>query len=127
MKGVSVYRNLNRPGVVWSVKSNRSGLVVARQGYVMIENAQLVVSQAGRRRVLRDRRKNVHAFVRGTWVRSAFDQHVRDFRTMTDGWVRLTYSPYKNHCFVVQTSGRPVTRAERVILDKDGAWALEAR
>jgi hypothetical protein len=136
MKGVFCYRNLNRKGVVWSVRSNKTGRVVARSKFVMIENATLKVSKAGQRRVRREKRKNVHAGVSGTWVRGRFVQHCRDWRGNEsifneDGtvalWVRLTYNPYKNNTFVSQSTGLPVYGAERIILDENGAWGLNVR
>ena len=62
-----VYRNL-RDGC-WSVRSrerdDRYGLVVARVSDVLVKDASFVVSEAGRKRVLAEGRKNVHAYVRG--------------------------------------------------------------
>lgn len=128
MTGISCYRNLNRKGVVWSIRSNRTGRVISRAGFVMILNAKLVVSAAGRARVLKQKRKNVHALVRGTWIRNDFDQHVYDTRGCDDcRWIRIKYNPYENEAFVRQDTGQPVTEAACVILDKDGAWAVNPK
>lgn len=135
-KGVFVYRNLMRKGVVWSVRSNASGLVVCRSGYVMIRDASLVVSKAGRARVLSQNRKNVHAGVKGTWVRGHFNQHVHDWRHMDCvyddkgnkiNWVRISYDPYRNEGFVRRDTFKTINKADMVILSHDGAWALNPR
>jgi hypothetical protein len=135
-KGVFCYRNINRKGVVWSIKSNTTRRVISRAEYVMIKNAKLVVSKAGRRRVLRQKRKNVHAGIKGTWIRGDFNHHVYDWRGMDCiydnqgnkiGWIRIQYNPYQNKTFVRQDDGSPVNTAEMIILDKDGAWALKPR
>ena len=66
---VFVYFNLHRK--MWSVKAlegPQKGRVVARTGYVELENVRPRVSQKGRDRVLREKRKNVHAGLVGEWV-----------------------------------------------------------
>lgn len=135
MKGIFCYRNLNRKGVVWSVKSNRTGLVVARPKTVVIKDAQLVVSQAGRRRVLAQKKKNVHAGIRGTWVKSDWDKHVLDWRGMSCiyddltmrrlEWKKIIYNPYQYETFVWEDTKLPVTHARVVILDETGCWAYK--
>lgn len=134
-KGVSCYRNLNKPGVVWSIKSNNTGRVLSRSTYVVIRNAKFVVSKAGRKRVLQQKRKNVHAFIRGTWVRGEFNQYVYDHRGFSgiyneDGskveTVRVKYNPYNNECFVTENN-LPIVSADTVVLDKDGAWAINPK
>src|ERR1700688_2362910 len=125
MAGVFCYRNLNRrKSVVWSIRSNLNGRVLSRSSYVVIKDAKLVVGQAGRKRVLKQNRKNVHAGVRGTWVRGDFNQYQYDWRGHTgvyneDGsrceWVRISYDPYNNSTFVRQDNGAPITVAETVV------------
>lgn len=61
---VRVYRNLTRG----CLSVMRRGLVVAHVESVALHGARFVVQEAGRQRVLRDRRKNVHAFVEGIWT-----------------------------------------------------------
>jgi hypothetical protein len=137
-KGVFVYRNLARKygPVNWSVRSNNSGLVIAHACYVMIRDATLVVSQAGRARVLSEKRKNVHAGIKGTWIRGEFNQHVHDWRHMDCvyddkgnklAWVRISYDPYRNEAFVRRDTFQSVNKADMVILSHDGAWALNPR
>lgn len=61
---VEVYRNLNRRDGVWySVRQN--GKVVGHTQLLRLRDCYFVVNEAGRQRVLRTGRKNVHAFVLG--------------------------------------------------------------
>lgn len=94
---VFCYRNLNRKGVVWSVRDVKSGLVVDRSHNVFLKNVELKVSQAGRKRVLKEKRKNVHAGVQGlrlknkpknvTWVRAVYNPYIYDsFYTTETNW-----------------------------------------
>jgi hypothetical protein len=84
----------------------------------MMRDVELVVNQAGRRRVLREKRKNVHAFVRGQMQRSA-----KTGLAFRDA-VPIRYNPYEAATFMTPTygPGRPVHRARRVFLyiDRDG-------
>ena len=66
------YRNL-RGGLdqPWSGRSRRRegyGRVFARPAGAFIQHATLVVSDAGRERVRRERQKNVHAVIRGAYL-----------------------------------------------------------
>jgi len=63
---VRVYYNLNR--AVWSIKAmdgEHKGRVIGYAKAVTLRDAHTVVSEAGRQRVLREKRKNVHAYIDG--------------------------------------------------------------
>lgn len=61
---VEVYRNLNRKDGVWySVR--QSGKVVGHTQCLDLTSCYFIVKEAGRQRVLRTGRKNVHAYVSG--------------------------------------------------------------
>lgn len=63
---VFVYFNLHKK--VWSIKAldgDNKGKVIARLPSVSLTDAIFKVSEAGRQRVLKERRKNVHAGVVG--------------------------------------------------------------
>ncbi len=61
---VQVYRNLHNGS--WSIRSVESGLIVAHAQSVVLDNATFKVSEVGRNRVLKEKRKNVHAVVQGS-------------------------------------------------------------
>ncbi len=115
MNKVFCYRNLNRKGVVWSVKDTKTGLVIDRSPVVYIKNAELKVSQAGRKRVLLQKRKNVHAGVKGIRIKSA----------PKTGWIRVEYNPYKYESFVSTENKTPVLNANYVMLNNEGCWIHE--
>jgi len=62
-KKVDVYRCLNRSGFVFSIRQN--GLVIAHTENVTIENVTFIINLAGKNKVIKDKQKNVHAFLRG--------------------------------------------------------------
>ena len=84
---VAIYKNLHNG--LFSVK--QGGLVVAHVASVTLTNVHFKVSEAGRQRVLRDKQKNVHAFVVGM---------IKDINKPCDKvGDRLSYNPYKADCF----------------------------
>lgn len=120
---VKVYRNLKygkttRP--LYSIMYK--GRVVARQHRVLLTAATFVVNQAGRRRVIETKRKNVHAFVVGKWVRvpdSAFGTDETDSRVLG---LKIIYNPHKMSSFQTE-AGNAVKGARGVLLNENGMTA----
>lgn len=86
---VFVYYNLHKD--CWSVKAldgKRAGYVVAHRTKLELRDAKFKVSEAGRQRVLREKRKNVHAGVVGEW-----EPFKQEYDTL------VSYNPYKNGHF----------------------------
>jgi len=98
---VQVYWNFNRK--CWSVVSTQSGLVIAHKEELFLIDAFFEVSQSGRLRVLRQKRKNVHAKVRGKWVHEGWGKAFAN--------QRVRYNPYRDVCFM-SDSGQKVDYAQ---------------
>lgn len=140
---VFVYFNLHRK--VWSVKAldgAAKGRVVAHASHVALCDAVCRVSEAGRQRVIREQRKNVHAGIVGTLrgIRGVYTPAVIEaagtdgFRACPpilsdtdreateraaqghDGAQPITYNPYKAGTFVRRSDDAPVRRAASVLL-----------
>ena len=111
---VEVYKN-NRKNC-WAVRGNKSGRVEAHtSGAIGLRNATLVVQPAGRERVLREHRKNVHAFVKGE-IRN-------DGKNIADqiaSYREVVYNPYKHTTFIEKVSGKPMHHAKNVLLTDSG-------
>ncbi|MFZ4431657.1 MAG: hypothetical protein ACOYOQ_00520 [Microthrixaceae bacterium] len=109
-----VYKNLHTG--TYSVRTD--GRVVAHPTEVLLTEPRFVVQPAGRERVLRERRKNVHAFVRGT-VEFVSEAAVAVAR-LIDGWRHASYNPYRAGFFYDKETGEPVTEAKVAVLTDDG-------
>jgi hypothetical protein len=126
---VRVYRNLNKTSPtgqpVYSIKDTKTGLVLAHAVEVYVEHPLFVVKESGRQRVLREKRKNVHAWVEG-WITTPerFDQRCRGRNSFLRD---VTYNPYKFDSFVTTKMGRPVHAAGMALLDSDGVHGWNTR
>jgi hypothetical protein len=107
---VEVYRNLHTGS--WSIRNSKTGLVIDRVNQAHLTDATLVVQPAGRAKVLREKRKNVHAFIRGEWSPMLTGPH--------DPNRQVSYNPYKCGAFVLKTTGEPIAKANSVTLTDTG-------
>ena len=100
---VEVYRNLHTN--TWSVRDAKLRLVIDHPTKVLLKNVKFVVSEAGRSRVLQQRRKNVHAVVRGELV------HLPATSPVSPAWLEVVYNPYKYSTFVFKSGEQPIFQA----------------
>jgi hypothetical protein len=114
MAAYYIYRNLRLPGA-FSVR--HLGKVVARHSLMAATNVKFQVSQSGRMRVLRERQKNVHAYV----VAQGFSPYAEPVGTSL--LQRISYNPYKQDCFTVD--GSPIYRAKLVIFEGGSCWLVQ--
>lgn len=116
---VFVYFNLNRR--CWSIKAmegERKGRVIGHAKYVDLSTVEWRVSEAGRQRVLRDKRKNVHAGAVGFlnyWLDLNGVKHGTTKDTLMDYYMKsdaapdmVAYDPYKGPFFVDKDTGEDV-------------------
>jgi hypothetical protein len=111
-KKMKVYYNLHNHK--WSIMDKETGLILGHADIVGMYGVTPKVSEAGRQRVLREKRKNVHAFMEGYLDRVLGFVPFRGrvlpegvFTScgtiMTDLLTELTYNPYKFDRFVVKS------------------------
>ena len=105
---VMIYRNLTKG--CWSVKALATGRVILHMDTIAISNGTFKVSERGRQRVLREKKKYVHAGVVGI---------IENVPNTLDGWSRVRYNPYTTSTFV-DLNNSPIHTAEKVYLDSDG-------
>jgi hypothetical protein len=106
---VEVYFNLHKH--VFSIRQCSTGRVILHSDKVHIDKPQFVVRKSGRDRVLREGKKNVHAFVRGNiTVFDDFDPDYLDYSL-------VSYNPYRFDTFVDVHDMSPVRTAKRASLE----------
>ncbi|MGG1219369.1 hypothetical protein ABE236_18175 [Priestia endophytica] len=109
---VKVYFNIHKN--VFSIKDVKTGLVVGHSNEVTLEDVTFKVSQTGRERVLKERRKNVHAFVEGT-LTGLQCISVNSVLLNDPDMEEAFYNPYKTETFV-DRKGNPLHEASEVVL-----------
>jgi len=119
-----VYFNLHKR--CWSLKALQSydptesslfhtsvkGRVTGHADTILLSDTTTKISEAGRQRVIREKRKNVHAGI--TCVRCIVEPD-KQFVT-TDKTRTMSYNPYKRADFYDRESGRTVTTAPYVLM-----------
>lgn len=104
---VFVYRNLHKNQ--YSVRGPE-GRIIDYTRDIILKNVKYCVGKKGRERVLREKRKNVHAGLRGEII------HYLTFCPEDlDDPTKVMYDPYKYKTFVVLPSESP-------IFESDYAW-----
>lgn len=88
-KRVYVYFNLHKR--VWSIR--QSGRVVKHCKHIILSDCKYLVGQAGRKKVLKEQKKNVHAGVSGYVVSGSIP-------TIPAYSEEVTYNPYVYTSFV---------------------------
>lgn len=112
---VFVYFNLHRKCLsVKALEGERKGRVIAHADSVELVNATFKVSQAGRQRVLRERRKNVHAGVVGTMTN--LPAHYSTIHIAEALYTPVKYNPYRFDSFVHAVNETPVHNAKRAVI-----------
>lgn len=119
------YYNLHRH--CWSLQHKRRNeqgklgwKVIDHASELIVRNPEFKVSEAGRQRVLREQRKNVHAYVEGMVALTSHDRTRSPFEECSD-WEQVRYNPYETSEFVYVSDGTPVVSEYHVIavLDED--------
>lgn len=129
---VEVYYNTHRGRL--SVRDAKTKKVFAHSLLVALKDVTFTVQPAGRDKVRRTNRKNVHAWVRGTvmpyWEALGYDSW--------DDWLcayprtrhhgpRVTYNPYKYDSFVVSETKEPINKAYCALIYCRGIELVEVK
>ena len=91
---VEVYRNLHNG--MWSIRDSKTKQILAHATAVLLHSPTFHVQPSGRDRVRRERRKNVHAYVKGKYIPPTL-QPPTEFDTL---YKETTYDPYNDDYFM---------------------------
>ncbi|WP_444980697.1 hypothetical protein [Planobispora rosea] len=113
---VLVHVNLHKG--TFSVSDPRTRRVLHNATTVTLEAVTFIIHESTRQRVLRDRRRQVHAWAKGTLVTVDADP-----APDVSGMVPVRYNPYRGGHFTAD--GRPLAGAQRITF-RDRLGYLEA-
>jgi len=108
---VRVYRNLHNGKLSVQVKQDGKWRVHAHVDDLSLDDVKFKVSQTGRERVLKEKAKNVHAFVTGK---------VSDHEGLDEA-KQIVYNPYKMSQFSRKDTLDPVFEAPKARIQSTGA------
>lgn len=98
-KKVMVYKNLHNGK--FSIKQD--GLVVAHVDSIVLSRAIFKVNESGRQRVIKEQKKNVHAFIVG------YPEKCNTSQNDVDNLRRVTYNPYESGSFYFKENKKSVS------------------
>ena len=116
---VKVYFNLHKKLFsVVALEGKDKGRVIEHTDSIDLSMPIFRVQKAGRERVLKEKRKNVHAYVAGYKCKLKSDEEIAKIGDYE--WVKATYDPYKYDSFVSVVDKKRVShcRYARLSLDK---------
>ena len=98
------------------------GQRIAYASWVSMRNVKFVVSEAGRQRCLRERVRNVHAWVVGDEILRCEAGFPGEFDRAPTGYRKALYDPFKGPSFVDAETLEPVHAADYVIMSGKNVW-----
>jgi hypothetical protein len=106
---VRIYYNLHRKQLSVQSKTAKGWRVVNHASRVTLENVRFKVSEAGRQRVLRERKKNVHAFIEGDLVLDGGGDPIA-------ADTLVSYNPYLRGSFYERNSMEAIDKAKFAVI-----------
>ena len=111
---VKVYRNLTYK--CWTICDAKDGKLYCHADSVDLRDCKFRVQPAGRARVLKEKQKNVHAYVVGKFHDINFNK--AQYFPYGYKFAQAFYNPYKVETFVDFHSGEELKEAARVVCKK---------
>ena len=101
---VRVYFNLHKK--IFSVLDKKTGRVSFYAQILTLKNVKFIVKESGRKRVLKDKVKNVHAYIEGDMLNES--------PINLDLPIKIRYNPYEHESFVIisESGDKPIFNAE---------------
>lgn len=117
---VEVYRNLHNG--LFSIRDPKTKLVLAHGEDFLLKNCIEKISETGRQKVIRERSKNVHAYIVGNIVLKPNLKHDVELN-------EISYNPYKDKHFILKETKQPIfnkkTKNVEVYFLSKKSWLLK--
>lgn len=111
---VRVFKNPRRG--CYSIMQN--GRIMASAKQIRLRDAEFTVRESGRQRMLRENRRNVHAWVVGELVDFLHPEAADSLEQLSGR--NATYNPHRYASFVDRETETPLSRADLVQFDEHG-------
>lgn len=107
LRPVQVYRNLHKN----CLSVRQGGIVKCHAENVVLKDCKFIINKKGRNRVRKEKRKNVHAWVKGFVVDASETWGMLPFE-----WEEAYYSPYTCDHWISKIDAREIDEAQYVDL-----------
>lgn len=111
---VRVYYNLHKKCLSIQTKTIAGWRVTDYTDNICLKDVEFKVSESGRQRVLKQKKKNVHAFVIGTVC------HESEFINLPQ--TRVVYDPYVGPNFCIKEFNEPIFKCKEVQINGKGIY-----
>lgn len=121
---VKVYRNLHKK----CLSVQQDGLVRCHTKNISLLYFKTMVNRAGRDKVRLEKRKNVHAFVKGFVLNSPADgveYMITSGKGLPFSWSEMTYNPYKNDHWTEKETGKHVDSGKFLEIVDNQVWIFD--
>jgi hypothetical protein len=115
-----IYRNLHTK--CFSLR--KAGKVYGYANSILAKDVTFKVSEAGRKRVLETKQKNVHAGILSPEIITDFGNVEEEFTREYSQLTKVSYNPYYAGKFFIVESKSFISAAEKVYLTLYGVFAL---
>ena len=88
---------------------------------ILLMDVEFSVRESGRQKVLQEKKKNVHAFVKGKFGHAYDDRKTLEV-TLLPTMREAYYNPYKTDSFVDKETGKKITKADYVVMIDKKVW-----
>ena len=102
------YRNLNTGNMSLTQQINKSWILIGHTDNVVIEYPRFYVSERGRQRVIKENRKNIHAYCEGILI----GMNPSTIPPLQE----IHYCPYSQSYFSWKVTGTPLVTADLIIV-----------
>lgn len=110
-----IYRNLRTKG--FSVRYR--GIVIDRINSFLAEKVEFKVNEQGRQRVIKERQKNVHAFV----IADKYNSISKFSKKLINNLKIITYNPYLDNSFICEN--KRIKTANKVLFTSGKCYLVE--
>jgi len=102
----------------------QGGLIKATARQIRLRDAEFLVRESGRQRMLREKRRTIHAYVQGRLIDFSHPDDAKSINHLPGR--QATYNPYRYSSFVDRETEVPLSRAPWVQLDECGVTYSDA-
>lgn len=110
---IRVYRNLHKNCYSIQEKFNNTWKVIEYSHEIYLENCSFKIYENGRQKVIKEKRKNVHAFICGERLNLNLKQINKN------NLVHISYNPYYSDSFFIKKTKEKIKSAKFIIINKD--------